>query len=67
MFLSTRSSQAGEGIFCDPNRLGLDTIELYFRERFAFSLGTFDLNWPPEKNTDVRKKTAYLYHLARKS
>ena len=56
----------GEGIFCDPNRLGLDTIEQHFQKTFTFSLGTIDLNWPPKKGTDLPKKSAYLYHLARK-
>ena len=28
----------GKGFFCDPNRLGLDTIELGFQEKFILAI-----------------------------
>ena len=57
----------GKGIFCDPNRLGLDTIEEHFRKTFTFSLETIELNWSPRKSSKKPNKPAYLYHLARKA
>jgi predicted nicotinamide N-methyase len=52
----------GKGIFCDPNRLGLDTIELGFREKFNLSVEQIPLTWPPRKGSGV-EKLAYLYQL----
>ena len=52
----------GKGIFCDPNRLGLDTIELGFREKFNLSVEQIPLTWPPRKGSGV-EKLGYLYQL----
>ena len=52
----------GKGMFCDPNRLGLDTIELGFQEKFNLSVEKIPLNWPPRKGTGL-KKMVYLYEL----
>ncbi len=52
----------GKGIFCDPNRLGLDTIELGFQEKFILAIEKIPLNWPPRKGTGV-EKIVYLYEL----
>ena len=52
----------GKGIFCDPNRLGLDTIELGFREKFNLSVEQIPLTWTPRKGSGV-EKLAYLYQL----
>ena len=53
----------GKGIFCDPNRLGLDTIELAFQKKFNLSIKQFPLNWPPGKEDRPGKKNVYLYEL----
>ena len=55
----------GKGIFCDPNRLGLDTIELGFQEKFNLSVEKIPLNWPARKGTGV-EKMVYLYELTRR-
>jgi len=55
----------GKGIFCDPNRLGLDTIELAFREKFNLSVEQIPINWPPRKGSGV-EKMVYLYELWQK-
>ena len=55
----------GKGMFCDPNRLGLDTIELAFREKFNLSIEQIPLTWPPRKGSGV-EKMAYLYELWQK-
>ena len=52
----------GKGIFCDPNRLGLDTIELAFHEKFNVSVEKIPLNWPPRKASGT-EKMVYLYEL----
>ena len=56
----------GKGMFCDPNRLGLDTIELGFQEKFILSVEKIPLNWPPQKGNEV-EKMVYLYELTRRS
>lgn len=55
----------GKGIFCDPNRLGLDTIELAFQEKFNLFIEQTPLNWPPRKESGV-EKMVYLYELTRR-
>jgi len=54
----------GKGIFCDPNRLGLDTIEQEFQEKFNLSIEHIPLTWPPRKGRGV-EKMVYLYELTR--
>ena len=55
----------GKGLFCDPNRLGLDTIELGFQEKFKLSVKKIPLNWPPQKSAGL-EKMVYLYEITRK-
>jgi predicted nicotinamide N-methyase len=55
----------GKGIFCDPNRLGLDTIELAFQDKFNVAIESIPLTWSPRKATSVEKKV-YLYKLTAK-
>jgi predicted nicotinamide N-methyase len=55
----------GKGMFCDPNRLGLDTIELGFQERFNLSVEKIPLNWPLRTGNEV-EKMVYLYELTRR-
>ena len=56
----------GKAIFCDPNRLGLDTIELSFQENFNVFFEQIPLNWPPRKKSGV-EKMVYLYELTRRN
>ncbi len=55
-------ARGGTGLFCDPNRLGLDTIELAFQEKFNLSVQQIPLTWPPRKGTGV-EKMVYRYEL----
>jgi len=52
----------GKAIFCDPNRLGLDTIELAFQKKFNMSIEQIPLNWPRRKESGGQKMV-YLYEL----
>ena len=45
----------GMGLFCDPNRLGLDTIKAVFEENFSLSVERIPLNWPPRKGHGINK------------
>lgn len=56
----------GKGLFCDPNRLGLDTIELAFQEKFNLSVKQIPLTWPLRKGSGVNKMV-YLYELTGRS
>ncbi|GJL58608.1 MAG: hypothetical protein NPIRA03_14650 [Nitrospirales bacterium] len=56
----------GKSLFCDPNRLGLDTIERGFKEKFIVAIEEIPLNWPPRKDAGVEKK-GFLYQLSRRS
>ena len=53
----------GKGIFCDPNRLGLDTIEHAFQEKFSLSIEKIPLNWPPQNKGNKEEKMVYVYEL----
>jgi len=55
----------GKGMFCDPNRLGLDTIELRFQEKFNLTVKKIPLNRSPQKAAG-QEKMVYLYELTRK-
>ena len=57
---------AGKGMFCDPNRLGLDTIELAFQEKFHLFIEQIPLTWPPRERKR-KEKMVYRYELTRKS
>ncbi|MDR4483362.1 MAG: hypothetical protein R3B95_09080 [Nitrospirales bacterium] len=46
----------GKGMFCDPNRLGLDTIERGFKEKFVLAIENIPFNWSPEKRCRSRKE-----------
>ncbi len=56
----------GKGIFCDPNRLGLDTIELAFQEKFNVTIEQIPLNWPLRKEVAIQKMV-YLYEFTLRS
>ncbi|GJL69738.1 MAG: hypothetical protein NPIRA06_23730 [Nitrospirales bacterium] len=56
----------GKGLFCDPNRLGWDTIERGFKEKFIVAIDEIPLNWPPRKGAGVGKMGS-LYQLTRRS
>ncbi|WP_447963489.1 class I SAM-dependent methyltransferase [Nitrospira sp. Ecomares 2.1] len=56
----------GKGLFCDPNRLGWDTIERGFNEKFIVVIDEIPLNWPPRKGAGVGKMGS-LYQLTRRS
>ena len=55
----------GKGIFCDPNRLGLDTIERAFQEKFNVYIEPLPLNRSRRKGT-AADKIVYLYKFTRR-
>jgi predicted nicotinamide N-methyase len=55
----------GKGLFCDPNRLGLDTIKCGFKKKFILSIEEIPLNWHPRKGTGVGK-IGFVYELTRR-
>ncbi|MDR4501652.1 MAG: protein N-lysine methyltransferase family protein [Nitrospirales bacterium] len=52
----------GKAFFCDPNRLGLNTIEVHFQEHFAMSVQPCPLNEALRKRSGGGK-TGYIYAL----
>ncbi len=58
-------ASGGKGLFCDPNRLGLDTIERGFNEKFIVAIEEIPLNWPPQKGPGVGKM-GFLYQFTRR-
>ncbi|MCZ6800588.1 MAG: methyltransferase domain-containing protein [Nitrospirae bacterium] len=57
--------KTGSGIFCDPNRLGLDKLEANFSKNFTLTLSSLRVQWPqgtPEKSED---KEVCLYEFQR--
>ncbi|GJL50584.1 MAG: hypothetical protein NPIRA01_18110 [Nitrospirales bacterium] len=65
--LSTALKPGGQGWFCDPNRLGVGTIEYYFQENFKFSVEEIPLDSALRKATGGQKKIGYVYRLLKKS
>ncbi|MCB9774245.1 MAG: methyltransferase domain-containing protein [Nitrospiraceae bacterium] len=59
-------TQKGKAMFCDPNRLGLDTVEREFKEKFIVAIEEIPLNWPFRKEGGVGKK-GFFYQLSRRS
>ena len=55
----------GTGIFCDPNRLGLDTVERAFQRNFILSVEKIPLNRLERKGHRI-EKMATLYQLTPK-
>ena len=53
----------GKGIFCDPNRLGLDTIERAFKKKFHLSIKPIPLTWSSRKGKPV-EKVVYIYEIS---
>lgn len=53
----------GKAIFCDPNRLGLDTIELAFQEKFNVVIKPIPLSWSPRKESEV-ERLVYVYEFS---
>ncbi|MCA9474257.1 MAG: methyltransferase domain-containing protein [Nitrospira sp.] len=51
----------GTGFFCDPNRLGLDTIKQVFQERFNVVTTKIPLTWPPRKGYGGKMATLYQF------
>ena len=58
-------TSGGKGLFCDPNRLGLDTITLAFQEKFNLSIDQIPLNWSRRKGANL-DKMVYLYTFTRR-
>ncbi|WP_447969094.1 class I SAM-dependent methyltransferase [Nitrospira sp. M1] len=65
--LRSALKSGGQGIFCDPNRLGLGTIEFYFQEYFRFSVEEIPLDYTLRKATGGQKKIGYVYTLVKKT
>ena len=62
--LSQTLAPEGMGLFCDPNRLGLDTIKAAFDKNFSLSIKRIPLNWPPRKGHGINKMaTRYQFTL----
>lgn len=55
----------GTGIFCDPNRLGLDTVKRAFQRKFILSVEKIPLTELQRKGRRI-EKMAILYQLTHK-
>lgn len=55
------------GLFCDPNRLGFETVEESFSKNFTLTVIPRTVNWPPMVSGKVHKKQVYLYELVKSS
>lgn len=57
----------GIGIFCDPNRLGLEAVESSFAQKFTLTTRDLEVEWPRMQSGTAKKKTVLLYQLVKKS
>ncbi len=55
-------AKGGKALFCDPNRLGLDTIERAFHPKFSLAVEPIALNWLPQ-HVPGQEKKVYVYEL----
>ncbi len=60
--LNTTMKPGGQAFFCDPNRLGLSTIEYHFQEHFTMSVEQYPLDESLRKRTGGGK-IGYIYKL----
>lgn len=52
----------GLGVFCDPNRLGFDTLENTFSQNFHLTVQSHTVLWPPE-GAGKTQKEVFIYEL----
>ncbi|MDA0739804.1 MAG: hypothetical protein O2999_13415 [Nitrospirae bacterium] len=56
----------GTGLFCDPNRLGLEAVEASFSKKFMLTTKDLEIEWPRTRSGNVKKKSVLLYQLVKK-
>ena len=57
----------GTGVFCDPNRLGLNKLEEGFSSTFSLMLSSLRIQWPQSAAEKSELKDVCLYEFRRKS
>lgn len=57
----------GIGLFCDPNRLGLEAVESCFARKFTLTTKDLEVEWPRNQSGKAKKKTVLLYQLVKRS
>ena len=56
----------GIGLFCDPNRLGVDVLEDYFGSLFILTTRHLTVDWPRIHSGKPKPRKVMLYALKRK-
>jgi len=56
----------GIGLFCDPNRLGVEAVESCFTSKFQLTLRNLDVEWPRPPAEQTTTKTVLLYQLVKR-
>jgi len=56
-------SPDGIGLFCDPDRLGVEAIETFFSQDFTITITKREVEWPRRKSGQPRNQTVLLYEL----
>jgi len=55
----------GIGLFCDPDRLGVEAVESCFSSQFELTLKNLDVEWPRPPAKQATTKTVLLYQLVK--
>ncbi len=55
----------GIGLFCDPDRLGVEAVESCFASHFQLTLRNLDVEWPRLPAKQATTKTVLLYQLVK--
>ena len=56
----------GRGVFCDPNRLGFDSLQECFSQDFQMNIRTHTVHWPQRGASGSQKKEVFIYVVKRK-
>ena len=58
--------EGGRGAFCDPNRLGFDSLQASFSDSFRMTTQSRSVEWPKRSSGPFLEKEVFIYELSRK-
>ena len=56
----------GRGVFCDPNRVGFDSLQECFSQDFQMNIQTHTVHWPQRRVAQSPQKEVFIYELLRR-
>jgi len=56
----------GVGLFCDPDRLGVEAVESCFSPQFQLTMKDFEVEWPRTSPKSTKTQTVLLYQMIKR-